>query len=346
MTDHKPTHEIIEPAKEQMMFAKSIPFFAMHLVPFLAFFTGVRVIDWVVCIALYYVRMFFITGGYHRYFAHRSYNTSRFFQFVLAFGGGTSAQKGALWWAAHHRHHHRYSDTEKDIHSPLKGFWWSHVGWILVKRYDDTDYEAIKDLAKYPELVWLNKYHYVPPILLGVAVFLAGGWSMLLIGFFLSTVILYHGTFFINSLSHVFGRRRYVTKDTSRNSMLLALVTLGEGWHNNHHYYQAAARQGFFWWEIDGSYYVLKVLSWLRIVSDLRQPPKTILHRNRLKDGLFDIGMFHAYWQKSAEALLTARKQSAEVVEAKKVALGEFLDSAKQMAGQIARLSKQEQETL
>ena len=192
---------------------------------------------------------------------------------MLAFGGGTAVQKGVLWWAGHHRHHHRYSDTERDIHSPRKGFWWSHVGWIVCDKYNETLYDNIKDFAKYPELRWLNKHDWVPPWTLGVACFLIGGWPGLFVGFFLSTVLLWHGTFTINSLAHVFGRRRYDTADTSRNSFLLALITLGEGWHNNHHHYPASARQGFFWWEIDVTYYMLKMLSWVGIVRDLKQPP-------------------------------------------------------------------------
>jgi len=259
---------------------KSIPFILMHLVPFAAIWTGVHLRDVVLCVALFYVRMFFITAGYHRYFSHRTYKLGRGMQFLMAFGGATCAQKGVLWWAAHHRHHHKFSDTEYDVHSPRRGFWWSHMGWILCNKYDDTQFDKIKDFAKYPELRFLNRYHLLPPTLLGLAVFLYGGWSALVIGFFLSTVLLYHGTFTINSLSHVFGRRRYETTDTSRNSLLLALLTLGEGWHNNHHHYQASANQGFFWWEVDISYYVLRVLSWFGLVRDLKKPPEKMLTAN------------------------------------------------------------------
>lgn len=235
------------------------------------------------CAALYFVRMFFITAGFHRYFAHRAYKTSRVMQFVMAWCGSSSCQKGVLWWAAHHRTHHRYSDTDRDIHSPKRGLWWSHVGWILCRKYQGTDWSSIRDFAKYPELVWLNKYHLVPGVVLGVACFLWGGWGALW-AFLLSTTLLYHGTFSINSLTHLWGRRRYVTSDTSRNSLLLALVTMGEGWHNNHHYYQSTANQGFFWWEVDASYYLLKVLSWLGLVWDLRTPPKRVLVRRLLSD--------------------------------------------------------------
>jgi len=235
------------------------------------------------CLGLYWLRMFAITAGYHRYFSHRSYKTSRAFQFILAFLGASSMQKGPLWWAGHHRHHHRYSDQEEDLHSPRRdGFWWAHVGWILSSRYDETPSDLIKDFVKYPELRRLNKWHLVPGILLAVLLLVFGGWPAFVWGFLVSTFLTWHATFAINSLTHVFGRRRYRTTDTSRNSVLLALLTLGEGWHNNHHYYQTATRQGFFWWELDISYYILKLLSIPHIVWGLREPPERVLSSNRI----------------------------------------------------------------
>jgi stearoyl-CoA desaturase (Delta-9 desaturase) len=226
---------------------------------------------------VYAVRLFGITAGYHRYFAHRSFRTGRAFQLVLAVLGTSAAQKGPLWWAAHHRDHHRWSDGPDDIHSPLeRGFWWSHVGWILCTRHDETKLDRVKDLARFPELRWLDRNHLAPPVALAVLLFLAGGWPALLWGFFVSTVALWHGTFVINSLAHVIGRQRYATGDGSRNSLALALVTFGEGWHNNHHFYAASARQGFFWWEIDVSYYLLRGLAALRVVSELRVPPPQV----------------------------------------------------------------------
>jgi stearoyl-CoA desaturase (delta-9 desaturase) len=236
--------------------------------------------------------MFWITGGYHRYFAHKSYKTSRWFQFIIAFMAETSAQKGALWWAAHHRHHHRHSDTPADPHSmKLYGFWYSHVGWIVGPDYKETDFKTIGDYAKYPELVWLNKHYLVPPTALALVVMALGGivdggsitmmfskvgFSALFIGFFLSTVITYHGTFSINSIMHKFGNQRYKTGDESKNSVWLALLTLGEGWHNNHHYYEVASRQGFFWWEIDITWYILKIFSWFGLIWDLKGVPDHI----------------------------------------------------------------------
>lgn len=276
---------------ERVNWLASTPFVLVHLLPLAAIWTGVTRFDVLLCAALFVLKMFFITAGYHRYFSHRAFKTSRVMQFVLAFGGGTAAQKGALWWGAHHRHHHRYSDQPEDIHSPMKGFWWSHIGWITCDRYNDTDYEAIKDLAQYPELRFLNEHNLVPPVALGIACFLAGGWSALWIGFFLSTVLTYHATFLINSATHLFGRRRYALRDTSRNSLLTALLTFGEGWHNNHHHYPASAKMGFYWWEIDISYYLLELLCWFGLVWNLRGVPQAVLDANRVADGNPDLGM-------------------------------------------------------
>jgi stearoyl-CoA desaturase (delta-9 desaturase) len=259
-----------------------LPFAAVHAVCLATLLLQFRWSYVALALALYYVRMFFVTAGYHRYFSHRSFKTSRFCQFLLAFGAMTSAQKGVLWWAAHHRNHHRLSDTEEDLHSPTQqGFWWSHLGWILSSRNNATEIPMIRDYYRYPELRWLNRHFLVPPASLAVALFLIGGWSWLVWGFFISTVMLWHGSFAINSLAHVFGRRRYATKDTSRNSLILSLITLGEGWHNNHHHYMASVRQGFFWWELDVTFYVLRALSWLGIVWDLRMPPRAVLDAGR-----------------------------------------------------------------
>jgi stearoyl-CoA desaturase (delta-9 desaturase) len=280
--------------------------------------------------------MFFITAGYHRYFAHRSFKTHRWFQFVLALGGTTAAQKGVLWWAGHHRHHHRYSDTTEDVHSPLKGFWWSHVGWIVCDKFKEVPEKYIEDFSKYPELRWLQKYNLVPPAVLALIVLAIGGWSALFIGFFLSTILLYHGTFFVNSLTHLFGRRRFATSDTSRNSLLIALITCGEGWHNNHHHYQLSASQGFYWWEIDLTYYVLKMLSWVGVVWDLRRPTEKALATNLLKEGSFDHGMFEAYWAKASRAVAETQIKAGEVLEEKKRRLEEVVAAAKAAADDIA----------
>jgi stearoyl-CoA desaturase (Delta-9 desaturase) len=256
----------------------SIPFLFVHVAALGVFFVGFRWYYPVVALGLYYLRMFGITAGYHRYFSHRAYKTSRPFQFLLALLGTLSTQKGVLWWAAHHRDHHKFSDQPEDIHSPVqRGFLWSHVGWILCRKNEETKFDRIRDFAKYPELQWLNKWHLVPPVALATGLFFIGGLPLLIWGYFLSTTLLWHGTFTINSLSHVFGSRRYKTTDDSRNNLLLALLTMGEGWHNNHHHYQSTANQGFFWWEIDASYYGLKLLSWLGLVWELRKPPRHVL---------------------------------------------------------------------
>jgi stearoyl-CoA desaturase (delta-9 desaturase) len=266
---------------DKLNFRSSLAFFAVHLVPFLAIFTGVTRTAVILAVVTFTTRMFCITAGYHRYFSHKSYRLNRCSQFVLAFGGTMASQKGPLWWAAHHRNHHRFSDTERDVHSPKRGFWWSHVGWILCDKYNQADMSQIRDFAKYPEIRFINKHDWIGPWTLAVTCYLIGGWSGLVIGFFLSTVVLWHVTFTVNSVAHVMGRRAYETDDTSRNTLLVALATGGEGWHNNHHRYPWSARQGFRWWQIDMTYYTLRVLSWVGIVRDLRPVPPTVIEEAR-----------------------------------------------------------------
>ena len=258
----------------------AIPFLAIHLMCLLAFQTGVRW-QWIaLAVGSYYLRMVAVTAGYHRYFSHRSYKTSRVFQFMLAFLAMTSAQKGVLWWAAHHRHHHKYSDQEEDIHSPLqRGFWFSHVGWILSADSMRTDMNLVRDFRRYPEICFLNRFYFIPPLVYALLIYSLWGFPGLIWGFFISTTVLYHCTFSINSLTHMIGRVRYQSNDGSKNSFLLAILCCGEGWHNNHHHYQLAAKQGWFWWEVDLTYYILSFLSWFGIVWDLKMPPKHIKAR-------------------------------------------------------------------
>lgn len=264
---------------DDIIYPHVVPFVLVHLALLGMFWTGVSAASLTVALVLYLVRMWAITAGFHRYFSHRSYKTGRVMQFVLAFLGQASAQRGVIWWSAIHRHHHLHSDTEEDVHSPRHmGFFHSHVGWIFRPKRATADYSSVPDLMAYPELVWLDRWHLVPPTLLAVACFVFGGWQMLVVGFFLSTVVLYHCVFFINSLAHVVGSQRYLTGDDSRNNWWLALITLGEGWHNNHHHYQSATAQGWRWYEIDLSYYVLKVMSWVGLVWDLRAPPERIVN--------------------------------------------------------------------
>ena len=308
------TRPPVERTHERISLKDSAPFILVNLSPLLIVFTGISWQSIVLLLVTFWVRMFFITAGYHRYFAHKSYRLARVPQFLMAFGGTSAAQKGPLWWASHHRDHHRYSDTERDVHSPQRGFWWSHVGWILVDTYAETDMDKISDFAKYPELRFLNKFDWIAPWTLAIACWLIGSWEGLVVGFFTSTVLLWHSTFFINSLAHVFGRRRYATEDTSRNSALLAVLTMGEGWHNNHHYYPASARQGFHWWEWDPSFYILKALSWVGIVKDLKTPPARVRAASRVRDGSFDIGMFRAHWNKARGAVAAAGANVAHAI--------------------------------
>ena len=281
-TPARPAHDEGEEFHDDIIYPSPIPFLLVHVACFAAIWTGVSAWAVALCFALYVVRMFGVTAGYHRYFSHRSFKTSRVGQFLLAFVATSTAQRGVLWWAAKHRHHHRHSDTELDVHSPrMRGFFYSHVGWIFTPEHDDTDYEAIPDLTKFPELMWLERHPYLPAAMLAAACFLLGGWQALVVGFFWSTVLLYHGTFFINSLAHVHGSQRYVTGDDSRNNWWLAIITLGEGWHNNHHAYQRSTRQGFRWYEFDPTFYVLRAMSWLRLVWDLGEPPADVVRNER-----------------------------------------------------------------
>ncbi len=267
---------------EDVVYPETIPFVLIHLSAFAAILTGVTVQALVMMVVLYFVRIFAIGAAYHRYFSHRAYSTSRWFQFVLAFLAQTSAQKSVLWWASKHRHHHLHSDTPEDVHSPRhKGFLYSHMGWMFVPKHDKPDFDKIKDLTKYPELRWLADYELFPALVLGTLCFLIGGWSGLVVGFVWSTILVYHGTFAINSVAHVSGRKRYVTGDDSRNNWVLAFFTMGEGWHNNHHAFQSSVRQGFRWWEWDPTYYILKALSWTGLVWDLKSPPETVLRNEQ-----------------------------------------------------------------
>ena len=284
-------HEASETAfHEDIIYPGAIPFVLVHLICFAAIWTGVTVQALVIGVLVFGVRMFGVSAGYHRYFSHRTFKTSRVGQFLLAWLAQSSAQRGVLWWADRHRHHHKHSDTEYDVHSPRhRGFLYAHVGWIFTRQDDTAACGAVPDLAVYPELRWLTRHQYLPATVLGTAIWFIAGWPGLIVGFFWSTVVLYHVTFMINSLAHVHGQQRYVTGDDSRNNWWLALLTLGEGWHNNHHAYMASTRQGFRWWEIDVTYYVLKGLSFVGIVWDLNDPPAAIVNNTKpLSRGVLD----------------------------------------------------------
>lgn len=230
----------------------------------------------------YLIRMWALTVGFHRYFSHRAYRTSRGFQLFLAVLGATAMQNGPLWWASWHRRHHRFPDAPGDPHSPVvDGFWHAHIGWIFDGQHTQPDLVNVQDLTAVPELRFVERFNKLAVVAWAAGAYFIAGLPGVVWGFVVSTVALAHSVFFINSLAHVWGSRRYATADQSRNNPLLAVLTLGEGWHNNHHHYMSAARQGFFWWEIDVSYYTIKVLSWLRLVWDVRAPPSSVLDTRR-----------------------------------------------------------------
>jgi len=274
---------------------RAVPFVGMHLACLAAFVVGASWFAVVVAAALYAVRMFALTGFYHRYFSHRAFKAPRAVQFAFACIGAACVQRGPLWWAAHHRNHHRHVETEQDLHSPVvHGFWRSHVGWFLTRRGFRTHWERVGDFAKFPELRWLDRFDIAVPVALAAALYALGAWlqeaapqlrtsgpQLLVWGFFVSTVVLFHATVTINSLAHRYGSRRYATRDDSRNNAWLALLTFGEGWHNNHHFFPGSARQGFRWWELDLTWYGLRVLAALGLVRDLRPVPAWVLERGR-----------------------------------------------------------------
>lgn len=282
-----------DPRADRIDWLRAVPFVLLHVGCLGALWVGVSPVTLVVAATLYVLRMFALTGFYHRYFAHRTFRASRAVQFVFALLGASSVQRGPLWWASHHRDHHRFADTARDPHAPgVHGFWWSHMGWFLTSRAFHTDFSRVPDLARYPELRWLDRFDIAVPVLLAASLFGLGallgqvapswrtnGAQMLVWGFFISTVVLFHATVTINSLAHRFGSRRFATKDDSRNSLWLALLTFGEGWHNNHHFFPGTARQGFRWWEVDLTWYGLKLLAWLGVVHDLKPVPAWVYRR-------------------------------------------------------------------
>ena len=280
---------------EKIECLRVLPFIVLHLACFAVFWVEFSTIAISVAALLYLLRMFAITGFYHRYFAHKAFKTSRAVQFIFAFLAASAAQRGPLWWASHHRHHHAHSDHPEDPHSPKQhGFFWSHLSWFLANKNFRSKNERIKDWLKYPELTLLDRYDVVAPMALALGLFGLGAWlenaapylqtngmQLFIWGFVISTVLLYHMTFTVNSLAHVWGKRRFLTNDDSRNNPVIALFTLGEGWHNNHHHFPSSARQGFYWWEIDLTYYGLKILSALGLIWDLRKVPVEVLSQKR-----------------------------------------------------------------
>ena len=287
----------VEPqAAGRVDWLRCLPFIGMHLACLAVFWTGASFVAVGTAVGLYVVRMFAITGFYHRYFSHRSFKTSRWFQGLMAWIGCCSVQRDPMWWASHHAHHHAHSDDPSDPHSPSqRGFLRSHIGWFMTREAFPTRDGYVRDWARYPELLFLNRFDWAPPLLLALGLFGAGealaafapslgtnGWQMLVWGFFVSTIALHHATFTVNSLAHTWGSRRYATADHSRNNWLIAILTLGEGWHNNHHHYPGSTRQGFYWWEVDLTYYALLLFQRLGLVWNLRPVPAEVLVRNRV----------------------------------------------------------------
>jgi stearoyl-CoA desaturase (Delta-9 desaturase) len=284
---------------DRIDWARILPFVLMHLACLGIFWVGVSPVALLVASAAYLVRMFAITGFYHRYFSHRSFKTSRAAQFIFGLLGASAVQRGPVWWAAHHRHHHANSDSHSDLHSPSQhGFLRAHMGWFLTMRGFAPDLRLARDWLKFPELRWLDRFDILVPVIFAYGMFELGSGlaraapgvhtsaaQMLVWGFFISTVACWHATYTINSLSHLFGRQRYRTGDTSRNNWLLAILTLGEGWHNNHHYYPSAARQGFYWWEYDLTYYLLRFMSCLGLIWDLKTVPVPVRDNPRRRLG-------------------------------------------------------------
>ena len=284
-----------DPNKRRIDWPRVVPFIAMHLACGAAFYVGVSATAFAVALALYALRMFAITGFYHRYFSHCAYRTSRAAQLVFALIGAAGVQRGPLWWASHHRHHHVRSDRPDDPHSARQhGFLWSHMGWFMARQNFATRWALVPDLARFPELRFLDRYDVLVPVVLAALLYAAGealttlapglgtnGLQLLVWGFCISTIVLHHATFTTNSLAHRFGWRRYRTRDDSRNNPVLALLTFGEGWHNNHHHFPGAARQGFYWWEIDLTYYGLRLLAALGIIWDLKEVPHAVLTARR-----------------------------------------------------------------
>ncbi len=289
-----------EEEAERIDWLRVLPFLLMHVACVAVIWVGWSPVAVAVAVGLYALRMLAITGFYHRYFSHKTFKTSRPMQLIFAVMGASAVQRGPLWWAAHHRHHHAHADKDTDAHSPRhRGFWYAHVAWFMNRKNHRTRHELIRDFARYPELRFLDRYAMLVPALLAIILFVGGvllerfapglgtnGWQMLVWGFVISTVVLYHATFTVNSLAHSFGRRRYATRDDSRNNIWLALLTFGEGWHNNHHHYPGSARQGFFWWEVDLTWYFLRLLKALGLIWDVRPVPARIRTARLIADDI------------------------------------------------------------
>jgi stearoyl-CoA desaturase (delta-9 desaturase) len=248
----------------------------LHVQPVIALIVGTHQRDWIVCIGLYFLSAFGLGVGLHRYFAHRSFKTGRAFQFVLCLMSGI-AFGDPVWFAGKHRLHHKHSDTNLDVHSPNQGFWFCWFASIFDEGYTDGEIlKRARDLTQYPELMWIHRRYYFIPVIIASATYLVGGYSMFAIGYCLSLLLALHAASAVNYYCHKGKNRRYDTQDLSTNNSVLGVLTFGEGWHNNHHHYPGSARAGFFWWELDVFYYVLRILSLLGLVWNLREIPNRV----------------------------------------------------------------------
>ncbi|MDR6539973.1 stearoyl-CoA desaturase (delta-9 desaturase) [Acinetobacter bereziniae] len=290
---------------KKIQWVRIIPFIILHVACLGIFYVGVSWFAVTFMLLFYLIRMFSITAFFHRYLSHKTFQTSRIVQFVFVLIGTMSAQRGPLWWAAHHRYHHRFTDTEHDPHSSTYGFWYSHLGWFLNDYNFATRKEVVKDWLKYPELVWLDRFSLIIVLLTAVSIYALGEWlavvypslatsglQLLVWGFVVSTVLLIHATLCINSLAHLYGSRDFETEDQSRNNLFLSIITLGEGWHNNHHYYAGSARQGFYWWQIDITYYLLKMMSWIGLVWGLKPIPARVYEFSKIAQSATKVNRF------------------------------------------------------
>ncbi|MFW1947403.1 acyl-CoA desaturase [Acinetobacter bereziniae] len=293
------------PESKKIQWVRIIPFIILHVACLGIFYVGVSWFAVTFMLLFYLIRMFSITAFFHRYLSHKTFQTSRIVQFVFVLIGTMSAQRGPLWWAAYHRYHHRFTDTEHDPHSSTYGFWYSHLGWFLNDYNFATRKEVVKDWLKYPELVWLDRFSLIIVLLTAVSIYALGEWlavvypslatsglQLLVWGFVVSTVLLIHATLCINSLAHLYGSRDFETEDQSRNNLFLSIITLGEGWHNNHHYYAGSARQGFYWWQIDITYYLLKMMSWIGLVWGLKPIPARVYEFSKIAQSATKVNIF------------------------------------------------------
>ncbi|MCA1592933.1 MAG: fatty acid desaturase [Acidobacteria bacterium] len=212
--------------------------------------------------------------GFHRLLTHRGFKTPKWVEYFLTICGMLTLESGAINWVATHRIHHSHTDAPGDPHTPRDGAWWAHIGWILTGTAQQHDEAILRrytpDLMKDKVHVWLNKWFYLPLVVVGVLLFALGGWSLLMWGIFMRVTVGWHATWLVNSATHMWGTRRFETNEDSTNNPVVALLTFGEGWHNNHHAYPRAARHGFAWYELDVNWMGIRALQLLGLAHDIK----------------------------------------------------------------------------